>query len=198
MSALDVSAFDPVFWLHHCNVDRLWAIWGALNPNSYVQPGAVGRDSFIAKRGTIEDVNTQLKPFWDGSGTKFWNSAGVKETTTFNYAYPETQKWRFANIADYQRNIRSTVAQLYGTGNVVRDFIASGAISSLPTNNLFATQKAVVHTGASTNSTPQAAASVRQDQVPMIPVDNDIGPDGECDPSFLPLNQKVIASSINP
>ncbi|TLD32554.1 tyrosinase precursor [Venturia nashicola] len=143
MSALDASAFDPIFWQHHCNVDRLWAIWGALNPNSYVEPGAVGRDSFIAKRGTIEDINTQLKPFWDGSGTRFWNSAGVKETTTFNYAYPETQKWKFANIADYRRSVRGTVAQLYGTGNVVRDFIASGAINSLPTTNLFATQKAV-------------------------------------------------------
>lgn len=172
MSALDVSAFDPIFWLHHCNVDRLRAIWGALNPNSYVEPGAVGRDSFIAKRGTIEDVNTQLKPFWDGSGTKFWNSTGVKETTTFNYAYPETQKWKFANVADYQRNVKSTIAQFYGTGNVVQDFIASGAVNSLPTTNLFATQKAVAYGEASAESTVQDAA-------PMIQVDNDIGPDSE-------------------
>lgn len=35
MSELDYSAFDPVFWLHHANVDRLFAIWQALNPTSY-------------------------------------------------------------------------------------------------------------------------------------------------------------------
>ncbi|RDI85950.1 hypothetical protein Vi05172_g3981 [Venturia inaequalis] len=185
MSALDVSAYDPIFWLHHCNVDRLWAIWGALNPNSYVEPGAVGSDSFTAKTGTIEDVNTQLKPFWDGSGTKFWNSTGVKETITFNYAYPETQKWKFANVADYQRSVKSTVAQLYGTGNVVRDFIASGAIKSLPTTSLFTTQKAVVHGGASIQRTVRAAAPVGEAQAPMIQVENDIGPDTPTLPSAL-------------
>jgi tyrosinase len=26
------SPNDPVFWLHHCNVDRLWARWQSLNP----------------------------------------------------------------------------------------------------------------------------------------------------------------------
>lgn len=187
MGALDVSAFDPVFWLHHTNVDRLWAIWGSLNPDSYVEPGESGVDSFTAKEGTVEDVNTQLKPFWDGSGSNFWNSTGVKETTTFNYAYPETQKWKFANVADYQRNVKSTVAQLYGTGNVVRDFITSGAINSLPSVNLFATQKAVADThtlpvrtapGASAPAAAAAAAApVEEPQAPSIPVDNDIAPD---------------------
>lgn len=178
MSSLEVSAFDPVFWLHHCNVDRLWAIWGALNPNSFVEPGPTDRDSFTAKRGTIEDVNTQLKPFWDGSGTKFWNSIGVKETVTFNYAYPETQKWKFNNVADYQRSVKSTVAQLYGTGNVVRDFITSGAINSVPSARLFATQKAVAQTGASSQSTSHEVASSGHEQAPTIQVDSEIGPDG--------------------
>jgi tyrosinase len=27
MSALDCSPNDPVFFLHHCNVDRIWAAW---------------------------------------------------------------------------------------------------------------------------------------------------------------------------
>ncbi len=27
-----VTAFDPVFWAHHSNVDRLWAVWQELNP----------------------------------------------------------------------------------------------------------------------------------------------------------------------
>ncbi|PVD32144.1 hypothetical protein C0Q70_07573 [Pomacea canaliculata] len=30
LSSLDYSAFDPVFFLHHANVDRIWAIWQAL------------------------------------------------------------------------------------------------------------------------------------------------------------------------
>ena len=35
MSALDCSPNDPVFWLHHCNVDRIWAIWETLYGASY-------------------------------------------------------------------------------------------------------------------------------------------------------------------
>jgi tyrosinase len=27
MSAFDTAALDPIFWLHHCNLDRLWTVW---------------------------------------------------------------------------------------------------------------------------------------------------------------------------
>lgn len=27
------SPNDPVFWLHHCNIDRLWAAWQVLHPD---------------------------------------------------------------------------------------------------------------------------------------------------------------------
>jgi len=27
MSAFDTAPLDPVFWLHHANIDRLWAVW---------------------------------------------------------------------------------------------------------------------------------------------------------------------------
>ena len=30
MSSLDYAAYDPVFFLHHSNIDRLWAIWQEL------------------------------------------------------------------------------------------------------------------------------------------------------------------------
>ena len=28
-----LSPEDPIFWLHHCNIDRLWASWAALHGN---------------------------------------------------------------------------------------------------------------------------------------------------------------------
>lgn len=38
MSSFMQAALDPIFWLHHCNVDRLWEVWiqrapGNLNPD---------------------------------------------------------------------------------------------------------------------------------------------------------------------
>jgi tyrosinase len=32
------SPNDPIFWLHHCNVDRIWAAWQALHPQAIYLP----------------------------------------------------------------------------------------------------------------------------------------------------------------
>lgn len=37
MSDPDTAALDPIFWLHHANIDRLWEIW-RLNPPSHINP----------------------------------------------------------------------------------------------------------------------------------------------------------------
>jgi tyrosinase len=39
MATFDTAPLDPVFWLHHANIDRLWAVWlgmnaGHANPSS--------------------------------------------------------------------------------------------------------------------------------------------------------------------
>jgi tyrosinase len=124
MSALAVSAFDPIFWLHHCNVDRLFAIWQAVNPTAHMS--AAGRRSpgnFSTKAGDIENEASPLKPFYDGSRIKFWNSAAVLKTSTFGYAYPETQRWNFTSDAAHQAAIRTTIASLY-QGNALVAFNA--------------------------------------------------------------------------
>ena len=36
------SPNDPVFFLHHCNIDRLWALWQQVHPNSPYQPETGG------------------------------------------------------------------------------------------------------------------------------------------------------------
>lgn len=38
MTFPEVAGFDPIFYLHHANVDRLFAMWQALNPESYIVP----------------------------------------------------------------------------------------------------------------------------------------------------------------
>ncbi|WP_257389407.1 tyrosinase family protein, partial [Tahibacter caeni] len=41
MGAVPWAARDPIFWLHHCNIDRLWASW---NANGGVNPRAPWND----------------------------------------------------------------------------------------------------------------------------------------------------------
>lgn len=30
------KGFDPIFWLHHCQVDRLMSLWSAMHPGVWV------------------------------------------------------------------------------------------------------------------------------------------------------------------
>jgi tyrosinase len=97
MSDLDYSAFDPAFWLHHCtfeppivqlmlivpgNIDRLFAMWQAINPKSYVVPEQTVNGTYTQEVGSTEDVETQLKPFHQGVDGDFWTSAKIVKTET--------------------------------------------------------------------------------------------------------------------
>ena len=33
MTDIRISPADPVFWLHHANIDRIWSIWQATHSN---------------------------------------------------------------------------------------------------------------------------------------------------------------------
>lgn len=114
MSQLQYSAFDPIFWLHHANVDRLFAIWQALNPNAYDINKVETDGTFSIRGGTSVTPDTPLAPFNDASGRKFWTSNTSKKTESFNYAYPETQRWKFSTDSLYITSVRQAVFSLYG------------------------------------------------------------------------------------
>jgi tyrosinase len=59
MSAFDTAPLDPVFWLHHCNLDRLWVAW--LKRPNRANP---------------------TKAAWKGQKFRFHDERGVAVTTT--------------------------------------------------------------------------------------------------------------------
>lgn len=59
MTYLDYSAFDPIFWLHHMMVDRSFALWQAVNPNSYVVPTKAFQNTYTIPAGQTLDENTR-------------------------------------------------------------------------------------------------------------------------------------------
>ncbi|KAK1721332.1 uncharacterized protein BDZ83DRAFT_704785 [Colletotrichum acutatum] len=95
MGDAQFAAFDPIFWLHHSNIDRLFAIWQACNPSKYVTPQKSNFATIVRDARMDEDANTSLPPFAhtiDGDGNQiFWTSVEVKDTKSFGYIYPETR-----------------------------------------------------------------------------------------------------------
>jgi len=44
MSAFNTAGLDPVFWLHHANIDRLWEVWRHRNPGNVNPTGKAWLD----------------------------------------------------------------------------------------------------------------------------------------------------------
>ncbi|MCJ1391703.1 hypothetical protein MMC18_004568 [Xylographa bjoerkii] len=112
MSYIPYSSFDPIFWLHHANVDRLTTIWQALYPNSFTVPEADSYGTFTNPPGGIEDVNTPLTPFHSSSYGTLYTSTTARYTRTFGYAYPEVQDWN-VSASQLSATVRATINNLY-------------------------------------------------------------------------------------
>lgn len=63
MTILWYAAMDPSFWLHHANVDRLFALWQAMNPTSYTVNANTEQATFAIASGTHVDNSFGELPF---------------------------------------------------------------------------------------------------------------------------------------
>lgn len=54
-----LSPLDPLFWLHHANIDRLWALWnasGRSNSNNSSWTSYVFKNNFVDADGKIQSI----------------------------------------------------------------------------------------------------------------------------------------------
>ncbi|KAK0712040.1 hypothetical protein B0H67DRAFT_647365 [Lasiosphaeris hirsuta] len=116
MGQIGLAAFDPIFWLHHCNVDRLLAIYQALYPNSNLQEWKSSKVTLTTDKGDRQGSDTNLYPFRRSSGqpNKFWTSEDIKNTTALGYTYPETSERARQEHPNYFNWLLGEVSRLYG------------------------------------------------------------------------------------
>jgi tyrosinase len=88
------------------NIDRLFALYQAQNPDAWLEPSNIGTNGnvFIDDDTTV-DADTPLLPF-RRTPDSFWTTNEARDTTVFGYAYPET---RSSNSSA----ARAAVARLY-------------------------------------------------------------------------------------
>ncbi|KAK6532121.1 hypothetical protein TWF694_003283 [Orbilia ellipsospora] len=153
MTYVEYSSFDPVFFLHHCNVDRLFAMWQAINKatsysgtGNYAKPQVNQGGTYGIPPGTTDTINTPLWPFIQDNGSPY-TSVQVQETAWFGYNYPEAQKYLSANWApgtktfstdQYSKNVRIKAQNLYGgtvSNSVAKRRKRDVAVTSDPTLN---------------------------------------------------------------
>jgi tyrosinase len=79
------SPNDPVFWLHHCNLDRLWAAWQTLHPRSA---------PFLPQGGAAPGHNLRdMLLFGDPMPwVETYTAATVIDTYALGYSYDSLQQ----------------------------------------------------------------------------------------------------------
>lgn len=120
-----VAGFDPIFFLHHCQVDRLLALWQAVYPSTFVSPGPdlSGISQFLItlmlgtythKKDTCQrasDISEKsyLSPFWK-TNTQLYTSDDCQDISTLHYTYPEIAA---AGGVDVSTKVHESVRKLY-------------------------------------------------------------------------------------
>ena len=166
------TAFDPIFFLHHCNVDRMISLWSALNPGVWVSKGDSEDGSFTLPPEAPVDTTTgtnpvnqlviysyvnlflaALTPFWD-TNTTFWASSGTTDTTKLGYSYPEFNGLDMGNPQAVKVAIGDIVNRLYGFS-----IFGSFAPTTAPTTSFFAASAAAAEVPVETKRAPTPLAA---------------------------------------
>jgi tyrosinase len=112
MGIVPQAAYDPVFWLHHANVDRIFAIYQAAYPQKWIVESAEVGSNMWYTSGTLKDSTSGLEPFHRTSEGEYWVSDDLRDTRQFNYVYDDL----------YNQGSTPLINSLYG--NQGQDFEA--------------------------------------------------------------------------
>ena len=118
MAWIPFSSFDPIFFLHHCMVDRVFALWQILNPDSWVMPTAAVLASYTTSEGEIQDSQTPLTPFYKSANGTFWTSDDIRDMGVFGYTYDDMVDFPRSSLlatnATTQGQVGALINRLYG------------------------------------------------------------------------------------
>ncbi|CAG8468901.1 6113_t:CDS:2 [Dentiscutata erythropus] len=93
MAYADIAAFDPMFYFHHVNVDRLFALWQEVFPDSWIQQNIDLNGTFTEEMYTKIDEHTDLTPFRK-TETEFWKSSDIRYIEKLGYTYPQVTMFK--------------------------------------------------------------------------------------------------------
>ncbi|KAH8656637.1 hypothetical protein BGZ60DRAFT_145468 [Tricladium varicosporioides] len=113
MTSLAFSAFDPSFWIHHANVDRLVAMWQAAYPDAWLKEEVNDAPTFTMRPGEKLNEKTPLHPFTQADGKTPHTSESSRYIKNFGYSYPDIEDWKFTNAKDLSKAVTQRVNILY-------------------------------------------------------------------------------------
>jgi tyrosinase len=77
MSDPGTAALDPIFYLHHCNIDRMWAVWNASGNDNPTDPN------------WLNGPAQQFAMPWPGGQPWYYTPGQVANLSALDYSYQE-------------------------------------------------------------------------------------------------------------
>ncbi|KAL2825952.1 common central domain of tyrosinase-domain-containing protein [Aspergillus cavernicola] len=115
MSQIPVATFDPVFWFHHCNLDRLFAIWQTLNPEQWFDADKTRPfDQKVIGMGNIITNQTPFRPFHKDKIGTLWTADDARSWFQLGYTYPELQRWEYGPDHNHKAKLLEYINNAYG------------------------------------------------------------------------------------
>ncbi|KAF3923215.1 Tyrosinase [Dactylellina cionopaga] len=111
------SSYDPIFWLHHNNVDRMMAIWQAANPGAKLTPDDATDTYQNVALGQNDTLDTPLYPFKHPDGS-WWTSNDVSSANSiwkYGYGFPELPCGSVSSSSDLDTVVTKKINDLYKT-----------------------------------------------------------------------------------
>jgi len=108
MGRFETAGLDPIFWLHHANIDRLWEVWRQRSPLTHTDPSEA---AWLNATGTTFE-------FHDENGTIVqWLPRQVATTTAspLNYTYEDVSDPLPAKVAAVSGGIAITMKNASGS-----------------------------------------------------------------------------------
>ncbi|KAI0667738.1 tyrosinase [Trametes maxima] len=162
MGSPEVAGFDPIFFMHHCQVDRLLSLWSALNPGVWVTASNSAGGSWTIPSNTAVGQLTPLTPFWQSSSA-FWTSRATEGVSPvqLGYSYPEFNGLNLNDPNAVRIHIARVVNTLYG-GQIFSRFPSPSGLAvgdSKPVVSPSEDATATTPTYTSSDGTAQGLAS---------------------------------------
>ncbi|KAF5583284.1 tyrosinase precursor (monophenol monooxygenase) [Fusarium pseudoanthophilum] len=117
MNDPSTAAFDPIFWMHHAQIDRLFAIWQAANGDEHWFNELRKEDQ---GKGTL-NLMPFRKSISENKAKTYWNSDMSRRTTDFGYTYPDLAEGQTGDTVrkefreKYEWSRRTTARPVFGT-----------------------------------------------------------------------------------
>lgn len=136
------ASYDPIFWLHHAFIDKLFALWQLENPTVWLTPQLDTEGTFWYPPGTLVDALTPLAPFRVPGSRRFYNTNDMRDWRALGYTYDAMVNEYAAMLAPHHRKYFYFFAvlpaidliQLSNDEVTIRVFVLSpGANAATPT-----------------------------------------------------------------